>query len=74
MAVLLVTMAYVAAGLSLLVGTPARRPSTGDRMLGLGALIACALLLLSSPGRMLVGAVLLTALAWVVYRVARRTR
>lgn len=74
MAVLLVTMAYVAAGLSLLVGTPARRPSTGDRMLGLGALIACALLLLSSPGRMLVGAVLLTALAWVVYRVARRMR
>lgn len=74
MAVLLVTMAYVAAGLSLLIGTPARRPSTGDRMLGLGALIACALLLLSSPGRMLVGAVLLTALAWVVYRVARRMR
>lgn len=74
MAVLLVTMAYVAAGLSLLVGTPARRPSTGDRLLGLGALIACALLLLSSPGRMLVGAVLLTALAWAVYRVARRPR
>lgn len=74
MAVLLVTMAYVAAGLSLLVGTPARRPSTGDRLLGLGALIACALLLLSSPGRMLVGAVLLTALAWAVYRVAQRPR
>ncbi len=74
MAVLLVTMAYVAAGLSLLVGTPTRRPSTGDRLLGLGALIACALLLLSSPGRMLVGALLLTALAWAIYRVARRTR
>ncbi|HUD41793.1 MAG TPA: amino acid permease [Dokdonella sp.] len=74
MAVLLVTMAYVAAGLSLLVGTPARRPSTGDRLLGLGALIACALLLASSPGRMLIGALVLTALAWTIYRFARRTR
>ncbi|PZQ19737.1 MAG: hypothetical protein DI564_00375 [Rhodanobacter denitrificans] len=74
MAVLLVTMAYVAAGLSLLVGTPTRRPSTGDRLLGLGALIACALLLLSSPGRMLIGALVLTALAWAVYRVVRRAR
>ncbi|ANB17930.1 amino acid permease [Dokdonella koreensis] len=74
MAVLLVTMAYVAAGLSLLLGTPERRPAPSDRLLGAGALLACALLLLSSPGRMLVGALVLVALAWIGYRISLRSR
>jgi arginine:agmatine antiporter len=68
MVVLLVVLAYAAAGLSLLLGTPARRPSSGDRLLGIGALIACALLIVSSPLKMVAGAALIALLAWGGFR------
>ena len=70
----LIVLAYAAAGLSLVVGTRARRPGPGERLLGLGALGACALLLASSPPEMLLGAVVAMLLAWGLYRVfgARR--
>ncbi|MGL6291361.1 MAG: hypothetical protein ACRC2H_11775, partial [Silanimonas sp.] len=61
--------AYAAAGLSLLLGTPAKRPSTGDRLLGIGALLACALLIVSSPLKMTAGAAVVTLLAWIGFRV-----
>src|SRR3546814_4665590 len=44
----LVVLAYAAAGLSLVIGTRKRRPSTWDRLLGIGALVACILLFTSS--------------------------
>lgn len=69
MVVLLVVMAYIAAGLSLIVGTPLRRPRTSDRLLGLGALAACALLL-SSVGMMLFGALAIAVVAWLLYRLS----
>jgi arginine:agmatine antiporter len=68
MVVLLVVLAYAAAGLSLLLGTPARRPSGGDRLLGIGALLACALLIVSSPLKMVAGAALIALLAWGGFR------
>jgi arginine:agmatine antiporter len=68
MVVLLVVLAYAAAGLSLLLGTKARRPSGGDRLLGIGALLACALLIVSSPMKMVAGAAIVTLLAWVGFR------
>lgn len=70
----LVVLAYAAAGLSLVVGTRARRPSPGERLLGVGALLACALLLASSPPAMLLGALVAMGVAWLLYRVfaARR--
>ncbi|HEY0310549.1 MAG TPA: amino acid permease, partial [Luteimonas sp.] len=64
----LVVLAYAAAGLSLVVGTPARRPRTADRAYGFGALAACALLLASSPATMLLGAVAAMLVAWLLYR------
>ncbi|MEP9835517.1 hypothetical protein ABDJ50_14275, partial [Staphylococcus aureus] len=54
----LVVMAYVAAGLSLLFGTPARRPTGSDRALGMGALLACGLLAWSTDTDILVGALI----------------
>ena len=65
----LVVLAYAAAGLSLVVGTPARRPGLRDRLLGVGALGACALLLASSSVPMLLGAAAAMVLAWILYRV-----
>ena len=64
----LVVLAYAAAGQSLEVGTPARRPRTADRVYGFGALAACALLLASSPATMLLGAVAAMLVAWLLYR------
>jgi len=72
MAVLLVVMAYAAAGLTLMVGTPAHPSGIKERALGLGALIACALLILSSPWIMTVGAVAIAVVAWGAYRLSRR--
>ncbi|MEO7199845.1 MAG: amino acid permease [Dokdonella sp.] len=69
MVVLLVVLAYAAAGMSLLVGTPSKRPTMGNRLLGVAALIACVLLLLSSPWRMLLGAIGIAFLSWVGFRV-----
>ena len=65
----LVVLAYAAAGLSLVVGTPARRPSMGDRLLGIGALGACVLLLATASWQMLLGSGAAMALAWILFRV-----
>lgn len=66
--VLLVVLAYVAAGLSLLVGTKARPSRPSDRWLGAGALLACVLLIASSPLPMVAGALGVALLAWLVFR------
>lgn len=68
----LVVLAYAAAGLSLVVGTRTRRPTPGDRVLGIGALLACALLLASTSATMLLGAVVAMVVAWVLFRVFGR--
>lgn len=64
----LVVLAYAAAGLSLVVGTRTRRPSAGGRLLGIGALVACGLLLWSVSGQMLLGLMAAMVIAWVLYR------
>lgn len=70
----LVVLAYAAAGLSLVVGTHARRPSTSDRVLGIGALLACALLLATATWQMLLGSAVAMLVAWGLYRIfGRRT-
>src|SRR5690606_22946895 len=68
MAVTLVVMAYVAAGLSLLLGRRDRPSTVGDRLLGMGALIACGLLVWSTPVETLIGAVVIALLALAAYR------
>lgn len=68
MVVLLVVLAYVAAGLSLLVGTPQRPSGLKEKALGVGALVACSLLVFSSPWSMVGGAALVTVLAWAGFR------
>jgi arginine:agmatine antiporter len=67
--VLLVVLAYVAAALSLIVGTHSRPSGMKERLLGAGALIACALLIISSPLDMILGAAATALLAWIVFRV-----
>ncbi len=67
--VLLVVMAYAAAGLALLVGTSQHPSGVKERVLGIGALVACALLLFSSPWPMIAGAVAATFLTWIAWRV-----
>ncbi|MFC4728597.1 amino acid permease [Coralloluteibacterium thermophilus] len=68
MAVLLVTVVYAAAGLTLIVGTPGHRPGIGDRVLGCGAIVACALLILSSPRAEALGALAIAVVAWIGFR------
>jgi arginine:agmatine antiporter len=68
----LVVLAYMAAGLSLVVGTRERRPTTSDRVLGGFALLACALLLASAEPPMLLGALIAMLIAWGLYRAFRR--
>jgi amino acid transporter len=70
--VLLIVLAYAAAGLSLLVGTPERRPGPRERWLGAGALLACALLFFSSPWPMVAGAVGFALFCWALFRVFGR--
>jgi arginine:agmatine antiporter len=70
----LVVLAYAAAGLSLVVGTRERRPTVGDRLLGAGALFACALLLWSTSLQMLGGLALAMIVAWGLYRLFGRRR
>lgn len=74
MVVLLVVIAYAAAGLSLLVGSPAVPATARDRLYGAGALAACALLLLSSPWPMLAGALATAAIVWLAWRLTERRR
>ena len=66
--VILVVMAYVAAGLSLLLGTRAKPSGPRERLLGMGALIACGLLVFSTPVDTLVGAMIVVLLAWAAWR------
>ena len=74
MVVILVVMAYAAAGLSLLLGTPERPATSRERVLGMGALVACGLLVYSTPGKTLVGGLVIDLLAWAAYRgFGRRT-
>ena len=68
MVVILVVMTYAAAGLSLLLGTPERPAARRERMLGMGALVACGLLVWSTPGKTLVGGLVIALLAWAAYR------
>jgi arginine:agmatine antiporter len=68
----LVVLAYAAAGLSLVVGTRERPPKLRDRLLGIGALVACALLFASSSVQMMLGAAGAMALAWILYRIFGR--
>ena len=68
----LVVLAYAAAGLSLVVGTPARRPSTSDRLLGIGALVACVLLLATASWQMLLGSAVAMVVALGLYRIFGR--
>ncbi|MFZ2234946.1 MAG: amino acid permease [Dokdonella sp.] len=70
--VLVVVMAYAAAGLSLLVGTRLRPPSRSDRWLGAAALVACALLVFSSPPLLIAGAFGVIVLAWILFRMFAR--
>lgn len=74
MVVVLVVMAYVAASLSLAWGTPARPASGGDRAIGIGALLACGLLVYSTPVKTLVGGIVVALLALAVYRTFARSR
>lgn len=68
MVVILVVMAYATAGLSLLLGAPGRPPRPSDRVVGMGALIACGLLVYSTPVGTLVGALVVALLALAAYR------
>src|SRR5690606_19073902 len=68
----LVVLAYAAAGLSLVVGTRERRPSGRDRLLGIGALVACVLLFASTSVATMLGSVGVAVLAWVLYRIFGR--
>lgn len=68
MVVTLVVMAYAAAGLSLLLGTPEHTPGHSERLLGMGALVACGLLVYSTPVKTLVGGLMIALLSWAAYR------
>jgi len=68
MVVTLVVMAYATAGLSLMLGTPQRPASTSDRAVGMGALIACGLLIYSTPVDTLVGGLVVALLSLAAYR------
>ena len=74
MVVTLVVMAYVAAGLSLLFGTRERPATTGDRALGMAALVACGLLVWSTRVEILIGSLVIALLALAAYRGFGRKR
>lgn len=68
MVTLLIVLAYLAAGLALMVGTPARPSSTSDRVLGAVSLLACGVLIFTSPWSMIAGATVVAVLAWALFR------
>ncbi|MDR6993340.1 amino acid permease [Luteimonas sp. 3794] len=74
MAVTLVVMAYAAAGLSLLLGNRAHPAGRRERLLGMGALIACGLLVWSTPIDTLMGAAIIALLALAAFRGFSRRR
>jgi amino acid transporter len=72
MVTLLIVLAYLAAGLALMVGTPARPSGTADRALGAVSLLACGVLIFTSPWSMIAGAAVVAVVAWVLFRVFGR--
>jgi hypothetical protein len=66
--VMLIVMAYIAAGLSLLLGTRERPSGTRERILGMAALVACGLLAWSTPVKTLIGSVIVALLVWAAWR------
>ena len=68
MVVTLVVITYITAALSLMLGTPVRPATRGDRIIGMGALMACGLLVYSTPVKTLVGAIVIALLAVAAYR------
>jgi amino acid transporter len=72
MVTLLIVLAYLAAGLALMVGTPARPSSTADRVLGAVSLLACGVLIFTSPWSMIAGAAVVAVVAWALFRIFGR--
>jgi amino acid transporter len=68
MVTLLIVLAYLAAGLALLIGTPAKPSGPRDKALGAGALLGCALLIFSSPWSMIAGAAAVALVSWIAFR------
>ena len=72
MVTLLIVLAYVAAGLALLVGTPERPSGPKEKWLGSISLLACAVLIFTSPWSMIFGAFAVALLSWALFRVFGR--
>ncbi|MGH8033381.1 MAG: amino acid permease [Luteimonas sp.] len=72
--VILMVMAYIAAGLSLLLGTRTKPSGPHERLLGMGALLACALLVYATPAKTLIGAAIVVLLVWAAWRGFGRRR
>lgn len=68
MVVTLIVMAYIAAGLSLMLGTPERPAGRREKLLGLAAVAACGLLVYATPVRTLIGSLVVAALVWAAWR------
>ncbi|KFN48941.1 hypothetical protein P873_01175 [Arenimonas composti TR7-09 = DSM 18010] len=66
---LLIVLAYFAAGLALIVGTPERPSGLREKILGACALLGCGLLIFTSPWSMIAGALAVTAVSWIAFRV-----
>lgn len=74
MVVTLIVMAYIAAGLSLLLGTRQRRPGRREQLLGCAALAACGLLVYATPLKTLLGAVAVAVAVWAAWRMLATQR
>lgn len=72
MVTLMIVLAYLAAGLSLLRGTAAHPSGPREKALGIGALLGCALLIFSSPWSMIAGAVGAAVASWILFRLLAR--
>ena len=70
--VLLIVLAYAAAGLALMIGTPQAPSGLREKLLGAAAIAACALLIFTSPPEMILGATLATLATWIAYRLLLR--
>ena len=67
MVVTLIVVTYGAAGLVLIKGSAARRPTVRERLLGVGALIACALLLGSASIKIVLGSLLVVLVILFIF-------
>ena len=67
MVVTLIVVTYGCAGLVLLRGSADHRPTLRERVLGVGALVACALLVGSSSWKIVVGAVVVVVAALFIF-------